>query len=41
MAIEEKYYSTSNLNELMGKLQQIVAVIGAYTKKELGFMCES
>jgi hypothetical protein len=23
------------------ELQQIVAVIGAYTKKELGFMCES
>jgi hypothetical protein len=23
------------------ELQQIIAVIGAYTKKELGFMCES
>jgi len=23
------------------ELHQIIAVIGAYTKKELGFMCES
>jgi hypothetical protein len=23
------------------ELQQIITIIGAYTKKELGFMCES
>jgi hypothetical protein len=49
---DEMNYETSKIAPLWEKfyqdnlktnkeLQQIVAVIGAYTKKELGFMCES